>query len=83
MGCSMPIGDLPLVGLPENTPARPQVQPAYLPVGETPPPRSQPVLTQEEQDKIEKELAAARDRQNQIKARASSPPAQSVGQSSD
>ena len=74
-GCSMPIADMPLVGLPANTPARPEIQPAYLPVGETPPPRSQAVLTPEEQDKIEKELAAARDRQAAIKAKSSNQPA--------
>ncbi|MBX9711448.1 MAG: hypothetical protein K2X60_10485 [Xanthobacteraceae bacterium] len=62
-GCSMPVADLPLIGLPENTPPRPETPAPYLPVHDIPAPRTSTVLTPEEQDKIEKELAAARDRQ--------------------
>lgn len=62
-GCSLPLGDLPVVGLPENTPARPETPAAYLPVHDIPAPRDTVVLTPEEQARIEKELAAARDRQ--------------------
>ncbi len=62
-GCSLPIGDLPIVGLPENTPPRPETPAAYLPVHDIPAPRDTAVLTPEEQSRIEKELAAARDRQ--------------------
>lgn len=58
--CSTPLADL---NLPENTPPRPETPAAYLPVHDMPAPRSAPVLTLEEQKKIEQELAAARDRQ--------------------
>ncbi len=62
-GCSTNLADLPLVGLPENTPPRPETPAAYLPVHDLPAPRTAPVLTPEEQKKIEKELAVARDKQ--------------------
>ncbi len=62
--CSMPIADMPLIGLPENTPPRPETPAPYLPVHDIPAaPRQSSVLTPEEQAKIEHELAAARDRQ--------------------
>ncbi len=62
--CSMPIADLPLIGLPENTPPRPETPAPYLPVHDIPAtPRSSSVLTPEEQAKIAQELTAARDRQ--------------------
>jgi len=75
-GCasSSHFGDLPVVGLPASTPARPEVQPAYLPVDDTPVNRQQTVLTPVEQDKIAKELTAARDRQAKITGK-SPPPA--------
>jgi hypothetical protein len=77
-GCasSSHIADLPLVGVPASTPARPEVPPAYLPVDDTPPPRSDRVLTPQEQDKTAKELIAARDRQAQIAGKTPNPPAQ-------
>ncbi|MEH2509125.1 hypothetical protein V1291_000479 [Nitrobacteraceae bacterium AZCC 1564] len=62
-GCSIPLADLPLVGVPANTPARPATPPSYLPVHDLPPPRDDAVLTPEQQAKLEKDLAAARDRQ--------------------
>lgn len=62
-GCSTPMADLPGIGLPENTPPRPATPAAYLPVHDLPPPRAEPVLTPEEQQKIQKELTTARDRQ--------------------
>jgi hypothetical protein len=62
-GCSIPLADMPLVGLPANTPARPQTPPAYLPVHDLPAPRDEAVLTPEQQAKLEKDLIAARDRQ--------------------
>lgn len=61
--CSLPVSDLPLVGLPENTPPRPAAPAAYLAVHDIPAPRDSTVLTPEEQARVEKELAAARDRQ--------------------
>lgn len=59
-GCSTPMAE---IGLPENIPPRPATPAAYLPVHDLPAPRTAPVLTVEEQQKIEKELAAARDKQ--------------------
>lgn len=62
-GCSLPIADLPAIGLPANTPARPQTAAAYPAVHDVPAPREQSVLQPEERARIEKELVAARDRQ--------------------
>lgn len=62
-GCSIPLADMPLVGLPANTPARPATPPDYLPVHDVPPPRDEAPLTPDQQAKLEKDLAAARDRQ--------------------
>ncbi|MBN8969372.1 MAG: hypothetical protein J0G95_13050 [Rhizobiales bacterium] len=67
-GCSLPLSDLPVVGLPENTPARPETPATYLPVHDIPAPRDTVILTPEEQIRIEKELAAARDRQTHGRA---------------
>lgn len=61
-GCSM-IADMPLVGLPANTPPRPANPGEYPAVHDTPAPREDTVLDQAQQDKLEKELLAARDRQ--------------------
>lgn len=62
-GCSIPLADMPLVGLPANTPARPATPGEYLPVHDVPAPRQETVLDQTQQDKLEKDLLAARDRQ--------------------
>ena len=62
-GCSIPVADLPLVGLPANTPARPANPGEYPAVHDIPAPRQDTVLDQAQQDKLEKELVAARDRQ--------------------
>ena len=62
-GCSIPIADLPLVGLPANTPARPATTAEYPAVHDIPAARAEAVLTPEQQDKIEKDLVAARNRQ--------------------
>jgi hypothetical protein len=62
-GCSIPLADMPLVGLPANTPARPATPPDYLPVHDLPAPRDEKVLTPAQQAKLEKDLLAARDRQ--------------------
>jgi hypothetical protein len=48
-------------GEPQGAPARLATEMDYLPVNERPPPRDTKVVTVEEQTKIEKELAAARD----------------------
>lgn len=62
-GCSLPIADLPAIGLPSNAPARPQTSAAYPAVHDVPAPREQAVLEPSERAQIEKELIAARDRQ--------------------
>ncbi|WP_458761081.1 hypothetical protein ACSVBT_10035 [Afipia sp. TerB] len=65
-GCSLPVADLPVVGLPANTPPRPETPAAYLPVHDIPAPREENLLTADQQAQMEKELAAARDRQSAI-----------------
>ncbi len=62
-GCASQLADAPLVGLPANTPARPATPGEYLPVHDVPAPRQETVLDQSQQDKLEKDLLAARDRQ--------------------
>ena len=62
-GCASQIADAPLMGLPANTPPRPANPGEYLPVHDVPPPRDETVLDRSQQEKLEKELLAARDRQ--------------------
>jgi hypothetical protein len=62
-GCASQLADAPLMGLPANTPARPTTPAEYLPVHDVPAPRQETVLDQAQQDKLEKDLLAARDRQ--------------------
>jgi len=62
-GCSTTIADLPGVGTPADAPARPKEANGYLPVHDLPPDRDEAAMKPAEQDKIEKELIAARDRQ--------------------
>jgi hypothetical protein len=62
-GCSSTIADLPLVGTPEDAPARPKEAGAYLPVHDLPPDREEAVIPAKERAKIEAELIAARNRQ--------------------
>ena len=69
--CAAHVADMPVVGLPANTPARPAVAPAYLPVNDTPPPRADTPLTPEQRAQLARELTAARDRQEGVKAKAS------------
>ena len=63
-GCSIPVADLPGIGVPGNAPARTENQPAYLPVHDVPPPRDEAVLSADEQKKIQTDLLNARDKQN-------------------
>jgi hypothetical protein len=63
-GCSIPIADLPLIGVPANAPARAENPPAYMPVHDVPPPRDEAVPTVDEQKKMRDDLLAARDKQN-------------------
>ena len=62
-GCSTSIADLPAGGLPNDVPQRPKEASGYLPVHDLPPDRDEAAMKPAEQDKIEKELIAARDRQ--------------------
>lgn len=65
-GCSSSqvIDDLPaVVGLPADAPARPATPYLYPAVHDMPPPRTTEPMSAEDQLKMEKELAAARDRQ--------------------
>ena len=59
------IADLPtqVGGLPAGTPERPATAAAYPAVHDMPPARASALLTEEEQKKVEAELAAERDRQ--------------------
>ena len=64
-GCAATVGDhLPTAagGLPEGAPARPTNPGSYPAVHDMPPPRSQSVLTDAEQQKLEEDLIAARKR---------------------
>jgi hypothetical protein len=62
-GCSVPLADLPVVGLPAGAPARPAEPVAYPAVHDMPAARTEPVLDPAEQVKIENDLKTARDRQ--------------------
>jgi hypothetical protein len=62
-GCSTSIADLPGLGSPADAPQRPKEAGAYLPVHDLPPDRDEAALKPKEQEKIEAELRAARDRQ--------------------
>ena len=62
-GCSMSIADMPLVGTPADAPGRPKEAGDYLPVHDLPPDREEAAMAPAEQAKVQKELAAARDRQ--------------------
>jgi hypothetical protein len=62
-GCSTSIADLPGLGMPGDAPQRPKEAGSYLPVHDLPPDRDEAALKPKEQEKIEAELRAARDRQ--------------------
>jgi hypothetical protein len=61
-GCGSMVADLPVVGLPDGTPARKE-QGAFLPVHDIPGPRDQAKMETAEQAKVRAELAAARAQQ--------------------
>jgi hypothetical protein len=65
-GCATSIADMPLLGVPADTPARPKEAGAYPAVHDLPADRAQSAMDPTEQTKIEKELIAARDRQAAI-----------------
>jgi hypothetical protein len=62
-GCSSVFSGLPpqLGGLPEGTPGRSAELPTFPAVNDLPPKRSEPMLSAAERQKVEAELAAARD----------------------
>ena len=62
-GCSSSIAELPIVGTPADAPSRSKEAGGYLPVEDVPPDRDQAAIPLDEQTRIKKELAAARDRQ--------------------
>ena len=66
-GCSS-LANAPLIGLPENAPARPETAGAYPAVHDIPPPRSGQTLSIAEQTKMEAELAQVRARQKSVAA---------------
>lgn len=68
-GCSTSIADLPLVGTPADAPARPKQAGGYLPVHDLPPDREEAAMAPAEQAQIQRELAAARDRQASVAAK--------------
>lgn len=61
-GCGSFISELPVVGLPEGAPARPADPGAFPAVHDIPAPRGEATLDPAAQEKIERELTAARDR---------------------
>jgi len=67
-GCATSIADLPLVGVPADSPARPKEVGAYPAVHDLPSPREQSAMEPAEQAKIQTELVAARDRQAAVAA---------------
>ena len=66
-GCSS-LANAPLIGLPENAPARPETVGAYPAVHDIPPPRGGQTLSVDEQNKMEAELAQVRARQKSVAA---------------
>jgi hypothetical protein len=62
-GCSMPMADLPLVGVPAGAPARPAEPALYPAVHDMPAKPAAPMLDADEQARVETELKAARARQ--------------------
>lgn len=65
------MASMPAVGLPANAPERPAEKLEYPPVNDMPPPRTTAVLTGAEQQRLERELVAAREGQRA----AAAPPA--------
>jgi hypothetical protein len=68
--CSAPLADLPVIGLPAGTPARPAAAGAYPAVHDVPTDRSEPMLDPTEQAKVENDLKTARDRQTKASEKA-------------
>jgi hypothetical protein len=63
-GCSTSVADLPGgLGTPSDAPPRPKEVGAYLPVHDLPPERNEEAMKPAEQQRVQAELKAARDRQ--------------------
>jgi hypothetical protein len=60
------LSQAPAIGLPANAPGRPAQQLPFPAVHDMPPPRSNSMLTEVEQQKMEDDLVAARTRQQAI-----------------
>jgi hypothetical protein len=60
------LSQAPAIGLPANAPARPAEPLPFPAVHDMPPPRSNSMLTEVEQQKMEDDLVAARTRQQAI-----------------
>ena len=76
-GCGSMIADrLPtdFGGLPTATPARPAEAQEYPAVHDSPPPRAVPALTVEQQQKVEDDLRATRDHQEQVQDKVAADP---------
>lgn len=76
--CATNIGDaIPagIGGLPAEAPARPAEQAAYPAVHDIPPPRPVSILNDDQQEKLEKDLTTARDRQEARNPNAKKPAA--------
>lgn len=65
-GCSVPVADLPVIGLPSGSPTRPADPTPYPAVHDMPANRTDPVLDPAEQAKLSSDLKAVRDRQEGV-----------------
>lgn len=63
-GCASTVADLPVVGLPADTPARKQQTGTYIPVHDLPADRETAKLDAAARAKLQGELVATRDKQN-------------------
>ncbi len=64
--CSVPVADLPVIGLPSGAPNRPADPTPYPAVHDMPANRTDPVLDPTEQAKLSSDLKAVRDRQEGV-----------------
>ncbi|HWV97348.1 MAG TPA: hypothetical protein VN130_09380 [Xanthobacteraceae bacterium] len=78
-GCSVSVADLPLVGVPEGAPARPKDPGTFPAVHDLPAPRQQAVMDRAEQERLQSELAATRDKQEAAAAAGAAAPAKPAG----
>lgn len=62
-GCASTFVDLPVIGEPANLPRAQGEGPAYLAVHDLPAPRAQPIMDSNQQERVQNDLIAARDRQ--------------------